>query len=226
MTTLAQLADRAQAALSDTAEATWSQALIEAFCNDALRDYSRRFGRTVRKLIAATTDDQDYDLPLDATGVISVEYPQGNDPPLYLMRRSHKSPGFWNASGYYDIIKRDDLEDPSELLLSENPTTGENIRVEYTTTHDLDLASAGVLTIPAHHEDVVIAYVVWAAWRELTSTEMQSPTSASSLLMGQLQQNEASAWNRYTQLIESVQAEGRGQAEINPWSPEGQARIY
>jgi len=93
MTTLAQLADRAQSALSDAAAGTWSQATAEEWCNEALRDYSLHFPREIEATQATSANDRKYDLPAGFQAMLTVEYPSGNDPPDYLVRCDQRRGG-------------------------------------------------------------------------------------------------------------------------------------
>lgn len=224
MTTLVQLADRAQNAISDAAAGSWSQATIEEWCNEAIRDYSLRFPRELEATQAVGALDRKYDLPARFGAMLTVEYPDGEDPPEYLTRRDHRGGGFWDYEGYYDIVNHGASAVADELWISEKPSAGETIRYWYQTDHDFALASGGTLTVPGRHEHILIAFVLWSAWRELTSGEMQSPTSSSSLLMSQMQQNEAGAWSRYRELVRVAEQKLAGQSAAIAWSEV--ARIY
>jgi hypothetical protein len=228
MTTLAELADKAQNALDDAGAATWSQAVIEEWCVDAIRDYSRYFPRVIREDIStgAVGGVHEHDLPNDFRDIITVEYPQGEDPPEYLDRLHYQDPYFWNSDKNYDIIARHEEILNGILIVSAETTALETIRIEYVGDHDLDLASGDQITVPMRHEDLLIAYVVWVAWRELASTEMQDPTSNSSLLMAQLFQNAGSAEYDYRGMIDDALKARSGVSEWEVWRMDKWDRSY
>jgi len=109
MTTLAALADRIQTQLNDTSAVTWKQEAIEAFCLEAIRDYSTYFRRHAHEALEVTTaGQQEFELPDDFRDMILVEFPVSEDPPRYLKRRSRTHPNFWQQAGYYDYHRQPD----------------------------------------------------------------------------------------------------------------------
>ena len=201
MTTLAELADRAQNAVSDSAAGTWSQSLMEEWAVEAIRDYSQYFPRRVQSTISTSADDRKYDLPAGLTHLLSVEYPTGEDPPEYLSRRPYTHPDFWQEDGYYDYFLPHDPTDQGELYISEKPSAGETITVHYQGIHDLSLVSADTITVPARHEPILIEFIIWRAWLEKLGAEEQSPTSNSSLLLNQYASNADRARRNYVQAL-------------------------
>ena len=80
MATLQDLIGNCERDLGDPSNATWAEADIEQWARDAIADYSEHFKETATATIAAATGDHDYDLPARLVDVISVEYPDGQDP--------------------------------------------------------------------------------------------------------------------------------------------------
>ena len=232
MTTLANLADRAQNAISDASGTTWSQAVVEEWCVEGIRDYNQHFPRTVKTTIATSADDRDYDLPADFRAMLSVEYPAGEDPPRYLARRSRLGGAFWNRSGYYDVITREDTgEGPpaggwAELFIGEKPADSETITIEYLADHDLSLSSGDTITIPERHEHIVVDFVVWRAWLELLGAEQQNPTSNSSLMMSQLASNTDRAKRAYVESLARALRAREGRSARVTWLLDKWDRIY
>lgn len=226
MTTLAQIADRAQEILDDTAAATWSQAEIENWCLDAIRDYSKYFPRIQENTVTIVAGTQKYDLDGLFKAMVQVEYPDAEDPPEYLTRKDHTEPGFWDYEGFYDIVDWGDETNPPEIWISENPSAGGTLRYWMQTEHDYKMGSTGSITVPVRHEPILIQYVIWQAWKELTSTEMQAPTSNSSLLMGQLQQNESGAASKYYRMINQARDVNADEAGFAIWTMDKYETIY
>lgn len=174
MTTLANLADEAQNVLSDSAASVWSQAQVEEWVNAAIREYSRFFPRVVESDISCTADVHKYDLPAGFQSVLSVEYPKDEDPPEFLTWRGYKQANWWGASGFYDVVRNEDDNNVNQLWISEDPSAGETITVIHTADHDCNLAAGGTVTVPEYHHDLLIAHVVWSAYRERLSAEVGS----------------------------------------------------
>ncbi|MFN2189010.1 MAG: hypothetical protein ACK2T3_09610 [Candidatus Promineifilaceae bacterium] len=186
MTTLETLINLCEADLADTGNTTWSAADIQQWIVDAIADYSAHFRRILIQDITTSLNDRMYDLQDSCIGVISVEYPQGHDPPQYLQLRSHTHPDFWVQEGYYDHITHSDDTDAGELWISAKPAAGETIRVRYQAYHELPDDTSDVITVPAEHQHILRNYVLWRAAIQLKTTEEANPTSSSSLIMSQL----------------------------------------
>ena len=208
MTTLTALADEAQNVLSDAGAGEWPQATIEEWVNAAIRDISPHFPRRVTATIATAADDRKYDLPAGIQAILSVEYPTGEDPPLYLSPRSHNSGWFWGLVGFYDHIAHRDETDVDELWISEEPAASETITIVYEGDHNYDLASGGTITVPERYFNILIQFVVWRAWLELLAAEQSSPTNASSLLSSLFGENAQRAKQTYDEMIAMAKESG------------------
>ena len=226
MTPLAQLADRAQAAVSDTAAGTWSQEQIEEWALEAIRDYSNYFPRRLQSTIATAAGDRQYDLPAGTLALLSVEYPTGQDPPEYLDRRPYTHPDFWIETGYYDFFLPHDPTDQGELYISEKPAAGETITIHCTAIHDVTVASGDTITVPAQHEPILIEFVVWRAWLERLGKEQQAPTSNSSLLLNQYASNADRARRNYVQALGRARVQAAGESRRAPWKLDKWDRSY
>jgi hypothetical protein len=229
MTTLAALADRCQINLSDSGAATWPQATVEQWVNDAIRDYSNHFPRYRSDTLETVADDRTYDLPADFMNMIYVEYPTGQSPPEYLSRMNHQHPEFWNEDYWYDIIRHEDVGDVDELWISKKPSAGQTITFIYRAWHDFALANSGTITVPAVHENILMAFVYWTAQKELLAAESQSPTSNSSLIMAQLASNADRSKRAYSQIIAQAQhAQGGRESALIHWQTKAAEldRIY
>lgn len=187
-----------------TAPADFTDMQINQWVNDAIADYSNYFSRRETTDITTVLDQQKYDLPARFIKALSVEYPQGEDPPEYLDRKEYRSVGFWESTGYYDIVQRGDETNASEIWISEKPPAGEKIRVEYTLDHSSLDSDDDICTMPERHVDLVALFVVWCAWQELALGEGTDPRSVNSLLIGQLQVNMYRAERIYRQSLKHM----------------------
>lgn len=217
MTTLAALADECQNLLSDSGASTWAQATVEQWVNAAIRDYSQHFPREVTATIATTANTRKYDLPANFLEMLSVEYPTGQDPPEYLSRLPFNHRDFWEGDYWYDVVYHEDAADPPELWMSKKPAAAETITYIYQASHDHALAAGGTITVPSHHHNLLILFVYWKAAQELLSAEQQSPTSNSSLLMGQLASNMDRAKRTYYATIAQALQAVEGQSRLLSW---------
>lgn len=227
MTTLQNLIDACEADLADSGNTTWASADIEQWCRDAIADYSLHFPRTLQMDITTAEDDRQYDLPAGFLAALSVEYPQGEDPPKFMKFRSQHHPDFWSEDGYYDVYYHLDDADVDELLISTKPEADETIRVIYQGVHDNIILAAGTVTVPIHHQHILRNYVLWRAALQLKAIEEASPTSNSSLLMSQYAINVDRARRAYVDaLAKAVYAQSQG--GLVSWSGQAEetTRIY
>jgi hypothetical protein len=231
MTTLAQLADRAQLTLNDSAAGTWSQDTVEAWCIDAIRDYSQAFPRTRATTITVSGDDagHEFDLTTDTIDIVQIEYPQGEDPPVYLKRRHRTHPQFYQRTGYYDFELLHDSQEYSVLYLSEEPSDGQVIAVLAKCHHDVTLESGDDITVPVQHESLLILYVLWQAFKERLAAEQQDPdtTLAGAVtLLQQLVKGAAQAEAEYRHALERALDARSESAITGPWTADDYDRIY
>jgi hypothetical protein len=225
MPTQSDLRNLCRRRLGDTSSPyTFSDLQINQWINDAIADYSVHFPRTLDKTIDCSDGVHSYDLPTNFIAVTRVEYPTGEEPPDYLVRRAHTQANYWQQTGHYDIIHRHDQSDASELWISESPSAGENIAIQYLGVHAYLDDGTDTCTIPDRHLELVVLFVRWAAYQELASTESADP-DPTSLGMGTLELNAYRAKREYrTKLNDWKEAES-GSATA-PWSMDRWDRVY
>jgi hypothetical protein len=226
MTTLAELADRAQNALNDAGVGTWPQTTIEEWCRDAVADYATHFMHVYTDTINCVTDQQYYGLQTLQRGVISVEYPVGEDPPRYLKRRSVNHPKFWDEAGYYDVEDWRDHTKTDYLWISETPSTGEQIQVIHNTMYvSTNLYPASVLEVPEEHEPLLLLFVVFRAHTERMSTESQHPDTTIRMLQQMKLAVQAAEYAYHQALRDAKKTQAVG-GWVPPWEVDGYDRIY
>jgi hypothetical protein len=99
-------------------------------------------------------------MPAGSISIISVEYPDGNDPPAYLYQRELTHPNFWGQDGFYAFAPATTDTSIAAFYISKKPTTGEDIAVEYNAEHDfLDDDDTDHYTVLERHLDLIILYV-------------------------------------------------------------------
>lgn len=231
MTTLLQLADRAQLTLNDSGAGTWPQDTVEEWVIDGIRDYSQQFPRTTDYTITVSggSPGHAFNMSLTTVGVVLVEYPGDQDPPVYLKRRNRTHPQFYGTPGYYDWEPTNDQTVYPQLYLSEEPSDGEKITITLTTHHDVDLLSGEDLTIPAHHEGLIILFVLWQAFKERLSTQEQDPDTSLAgnvTFLQQLVKGAEQAEAEYRRALARTMAARSESSLSGPWTADEHDRIY
>lgn len=227
-TTTAEVRALALLALGDPGGATWPTDTVDDWVEEAIRDYSQHFKRTLSQTIDCVDDQHNYDLNYDVRGIISVEYPQGEDPPEYLDRKSRLDPDFWTDDGYYDWEPAYQEVDhtgsaPPVLWISAEPVDTEDILVTYHAHFHYE-ASNEVL-VPEEHIPILILFVQWKAMHERMATATQAP-DYSQVLITQLRAAVDSARATYEKALRTaVQASSRSLPTPH-WEMDGGDRIY
>lgn len=208
--------DAIRPALDDVLAAEFTDAELLSFLNEAIREYTQHLPRIVETDLTAVAGERRYALPGDATAVVSVEHPVGNDPPTWLRRWSKRAAGFAHIRAY-DIEWTHDLTAAPVLLLSFAPETGASLAVRTIRPHDSALTALSNLTVPARHHHVLIQYVLFAATRRLQAREQAAPTNNSSLLMAQLAGNTRRLELAYLNALNRILSQQLGEGEIFSW---------
>lgn len=155
---------------------TFSDEQINQWINDAIADYSMHFPLTKTQTINCSDDTRNYDLATDFIAALNIEYPEGEDPPIYLLFREKTHPDFWQVNGYYFVEKEIGDNDLDIIYISQKPSTGEDIKVTYNARHSfLDDDDTDPVTVPEEHLELIILYVRWVSYQELAATESASP---------------------------------------------------
>jgi len=230
-TTLAELADRAQITLNDAGAATWPQATIEAWVIEAIREYTQTFPRTLTKTItvAGASPGHSFDLTADLIAIHLVEYPGDEDPPVYLQRRSRTHPQFYNYEGYYDVEPSGDMTSFPTLYLSEEPADGEKIYWTAKCHHDTTLVPGDDITVPEHHEGLLLLFVLWQAFKERLATEEQDPDTTLAghvTLLQNLVKGATQAEREYKEALKRAKGNVADGGFSGPWAADKHDRIY
>lgn len=224
MATIAELRQACRYLIGDTNALNYifTDLQLDDFIGDAIDDISIHFPQVKSYAISCADDDRKYDLETDFIAVLSVEYPTGEDPPEYLLRRSYTDPNFWLEDGYYDIITKHsgDATNPSEIWISEKPSTGETITVHYKAIHDSDAGS-----ILPRHEHLVALFVRWKAWQELATSEGMDPDPIK-LLSATQEVNSTRAHTAYRDALNRARRAESESAVSSPWKMDKHDRIY
>lgn len=186
MTTLAQMISRSRNALSDPDEETWSDALLEEWLRDAVRDYSRYIPRVLpenQNFISPPYNA--FDPPFSFQAIVSMRHYTGTEYE-FVVRKDWHSEEFQNGSGkFYHVRKRSaaDESDRIELSFDVDDYPAEYIQFDYLSDHEWLLDSPDyILTVIERDEPILVQYVTWRAWLERSSLEARNPDSTTLLL--------------------------------------------
>jgi len=226
-TLLASLRARIQITLNDAGAGTWPDLTVANWICEAIRDYSQTFPR-VRYIAQLVTSNPGYEwgLQSDFIGMVQVEYPTGEDPPVYLSRRARTHPQFYGHPGYYDFLHEGDAS-TGILYLSQIPTAGEYIGVTYLAAHDAALTEVGgdTITVPSEHEFLLQLHVLWSAFKERVATHLQDPDTTSDILQ-KMTNAEMQAHQEYRTAIKNAEHHRSQGGWAGPWKVDVYDPIY
>ena len=161
--------------------------------------------------------------------MLLVEYPGDEDPPVYLKYRSRSHPRFYGYEGYYDVRPSGDMTDSPVLYLSEEPSDGEKIYWTAKCHHDTTLVSGDDITVPEHHEGLLLLFVLWQAFKERLATEEQDPDTTLAghvTLLQQLVKGASQAESEYKAALNRAKANVAEGGYSGPWEVDDFDRIY
>jgi hypothetical protein len=202
----------------------WSDLQINQWINDAIADYSIHFPRRVELKLDCTLDTHSYELPADCHGLLSVEYPQGQDPPEYLQPADRFADGFYACDDLYDFLPSHDQDSPGKLWISANPTAAQDINLIYLADHDYPDDDADEITVLERHYELILLYVRWAAYQELACSESSDP-DPTSLALSTLELNAYRAQRLYLQALEKAH-KAEAHSAMATWKMDRWNRIY
>ncbi len=197
---------------------------INQWINDAIEEYSRYFPRLKTTTQLTTANDRQYDLPADYRGVVSVEYPTGNDPPTYLERRDYRHPDFWMEDGFYDVVHRSDAGNADEIWISRKPAAGQTITIEYLGDHDLVDDDTDAISIVDLHLEVIVLHARWSALQALASGEAANP-DPNNVMLDRYEANVSRAERSYYRKIDELR-KVEAESGMNAWPMDKWDRVY
>jgi hypothetical protein len=225
MITFGTLLTRIQSALGDTSGATWSRTeVIWTFAIDAIRDFPILRPKTT----AHTVGDagHSFTLPSDFRKVIYVEFPPYQDPPEYLMRKSHLGTDFFGEDGFYDVDRDYDSGGDYILWTSNSLVTDDIVIVRYLATHTTEFANEySYITIENQYVQVIINHVVLMCYQERLATQLQDPTAHTSTIQ-QMSDAVKTAEINYLDHLNRAQLDISNSQRIAGWKVDKHDRIY
>jgi hypothetical protein len=178
-------------------ENTWNRQLqIKEWAKQALLAFPilrpRVYGFT---LIGST---HNIELPADFKQMMSVEYPASQEPPQFLIRRSHLDPGFYTTKQTcYDVDRNYANGVGHVMIVSKLLIAGDHLHINYLAPHEIELEDNDTdeITVRDEYEEILILYIITRCYRELMTTYAIDPSMHENVI---------------TELTEMInQAEGR-----------------
>ncbi|MFC1996973.1 hypothetical protein ACFLXI_05120 [Chloroflexota bacterium] len=219
---LIELREHCQRSLSDEDGNTYTDSLVDGWIREAIEEYSQHFGKVedvaVTGIAAGTYA---YTISDRLGGILRIEYPEDEDPPQYLTRRPYASDDFWLHGDSYDYVQTDG--EAAGILYLSDPTQDTTATIQVNRSYD---EAATTIEVPAMHEPILVARVRWSARQHQADAELLAPTSNSSLLMAQMEQNARSARNGYFKLLFNALLANTGQSTVIKWTMDKYDRVY
>jgi hypothetical protein len=226
MTTLGELRATLREILPDAT--VWPDATVNAWIQEAIRDFSGYFPLELSGLLAITANVRVYLLTdiyeegnyaKDVVGVVQVEYPYGEDPPRFLIRKQ-ESAGIVGEP-VFDVRGNP----PSHLVLGEKPAGNGLARVVYTCGHVVPVDDSDVITVPSNRLEAVIEFARWQAVREAEMNETMDPDTKN-LVLSMIGLNSGRAERIYRAKIRDYQGQEAPGGYVAGWRMDGKDRIY
>jgi hypothetical protein len=194
-------------ALGDINGSIWSREdVIFPWCLEALRSFP-----ILRPMFYDYSDlaanVYEFTLPADFREVISVEYPIGQQPPAYCLRKRRTDPNFYDADNFYDVDHNYDKGEGWVMHISTLISAPAHVHVEYLANHDTESMadeSDSFITVPDEYESLLVNQVICRAYRERLGNYMLDPTAHSSIIQ-QLTDMVMKMEQTYRQQVEDAQ---------------------
>ena len=213
----------------------WSEDTLKEWVKQAVKEYSKHFpdvasmsdttvvGTYQYDFFEGTHDEEDLPVILE---VVSVEYPADEDPPEFASRMDHKAAAFFSGD-YYDVVIYPSRNN-GEIWISD--PDGSDFEVIYHTEHSwtsVDSGSDENTEVTAHHQPIIIQYVVYLCWREMVSMEtMKLPDEKFASKLAAVQQRADTEYVRWMSMVESAKRSTSIESESIQWSMDKYDHIY
>jgi hypothetical protein len=206
-TTFKHLLTDCLVALGDSSGVTWSRVdRIWPWCIDAMLSFP-----ILRPMLDDHTNGASpvygLQMPTDFREIISVEYPIGQFPTAYLIRKNRLDAGFYSEPNYYDVDHDYLLSSTGFMLYLSGPVAAlAHIKTQYLANHDTNMADDDThfISIPDQYVNILIANVMCLAYRERLSYIMQDPT-AHTVVIQQIVDMVQKMEDRYNSMVTEAQ---------------------
>ncbi len=218
--------DHCLASLSDTGAAIWARTKMLMWTNEAIQAFPILRPMYVDSVSALATRWY-FRLPTDFREVISVEYPVGNHPVDYLIRKNRLDPSFYDDENHFDIDNDYTTGDLYQIYFSVAIPVNSHVYVQYLASHDATMADDGasIITIPDEYETILLTFVLAKAYRERLSYHLQNPTVQATII-SQLTDMVNHLEEKYNALVAEALA-GLSESKITPrWEVDKHDRVY
>lgn len=205
--TFSSLLTDCSVALGDAAGTTFDRTdVIWPWCVEAIRVFPilRPMYKDESLVLGST---HVFDLNSDFREMISVEYPIGQTPPHYLIRKNRLDPDFYSSDEYYDVDHNYADGVGYVVYTSALLKAPVHVYLQYLANHEiatLEDDSLEEITIPDEYIEILIDYVLCRGYRERLGFYMQDPT-AHMTVINQMTQLVYRAEENYRMVVEAAQ---------------------
>jgi hypothetical protein len=172
-------------ALGDSQGNTWSRVnVVWPWCIEAIQSFPILRPMFFDYTVPGQGITRDIDMPTDFREFISVEYPAGQTPPAYFVRKNHLDPGFYDQPNCFDVDHNYPDGSGNLLYMSIQLRPGVHAYVNYLATHNVTMADDvnHLLSVPDEYETILITSVMCRAYRQRLSVIMTDPTAHTSVI--------------------------------------------
>ena len=214
---------RIATALGDPTQLVWSNTTLLTWLNEAVAEFP--ILRPLEKAQAIATATYTFALPADFREVIWVEYPISQTPPALLKYKSHLDPNFYTSEEHYDVDRNYNASAGYMLWTSAELPAGSTVKVSYLGLHNYSMIYGDQVSVPDQYHNILILYVVWKAYIERLSLQLQLPTAHTSLIQ-QYTIAVQTAQQAYQDAVKVAVDEVTDSRQTPPMAIDGYDRIY
>jgi hypothetical protein len=231
MHTLATFRETMRAILKD--KTVWRDSMLNGWILDAVRDYSNYFPMEAYFKIDCINGTREYELSTgeEVMGVISVAYPDGEDPPRFLQRLDETHPNFWDHP-FYDIRQpaRNMVSIGSSplypvLVIGESPTATQDIFLRFLRPQLLPEDEDDYFSVPDEHFEAIRLFVYWKALQSI-AVDQDIDAGRKSAIMSALGGTAKEAEYAYHYKIRSYGGPAPNTGLTGPWQMDRHDRVY
>jgi len=199
LSTKAELLAGLRIRLNDQAATRWKDDELNAYLDDAARDYSKYFPRRRELQFETITGTQRYDVPDDLIDDYILDFTFIDNITSLQEVIPEKQQRRLQSNRFYEVVDQD-------IVLGFVPIGVYDVIVRYNAIHTMP--DTGESTIPEEDEDLIYAYCMAAAWQRIGGNDagLSRWTEGEKRDDSPIIPHYTRLWQRYSRLIEQKQA--------------------
>jgi hypothetical protein len=204
--------------------AKWTDAVLNEWINEAIRDYSAHFRSPYEVNVITQVGVREYPIiNYQVIEVLRIEFPWGLEPKRFLFRKDRSAPDFLDGP-HYDFYFH--AMTFITIVLAEKPKAGEVFGLLCERAHSLPAIDSTPLTVPDHHVEVLRLFCVWRCYQQLVLEASQSrdPYDSYHPQLANLEQSAGRAEKAYRSKMVELRPRGSPGGPVGSWTDS--RRIY